>query len=130
MYEICVQRSFSGAHHLRGYHGKCERQHGHNWKVQIYIKGSRLDKAGLLFDFVKLREGLNGVLARLDHQDLNKVPPFNKENVSSENLARYIFDAMGRKIAAAARAGRARGCSMSRVTIWETENSFATYSPD
>lgn len=37
MYELMVETTFSAAHQLRGYKGKCENLHGHTWRVQIYV---------------------------------------------------------------------------------------------
>ena len=39
MLELKVLSSFSAAHHLLNYEGECENQHGHNWKVEVYVKG-------------------------------------------------------------------------------------------
>ena len=34
-----IERNFSSAHQLRGYKGKCENLHGHNYKIEIYSRG-------------------------------------------------------------------------------------------
>jgi len=34
-----IERNFSSAHQLRGYKGKCENLHGHNYKIEIYARG-------------------------------------------------------------------------------------------
>ena len=39
MFEIKKQMYFSAAHHLLNYDGECENQHGHNWLVEVYVKG-------------------------------------------------------------------------------------------
>ena len=48
MYEVMIEEEFSAAHALRGYRGKCENLHGHNWKVEVYVRGERLDDVGML----------------------------------------------------------------------------------
>ena len=50
-----IERNFSSAHQLRGYKGKCENLHGHNYKIEIYARGSELNNIGLLVDFVELK---------------------------------------------------------------------------
>ena len=39
MFEVSINARFSAAHHLREYKGKCEAHHGHNWDVEVYVKG-------------------------------------------------------------------------------------------
>ena len=51
MYEVSVEDSFAAGHALRGYRGKCENPHGHNYKVQVTLMGEKLDNIGLLLDF-------------------------------------------------------------------------------
>ena len=51
MFEVKIQTSFSSAHHLLNYKGKCENLHGHNWKVEVYARGENLDNSNILIDF-------------------------------------------------------------------------------
>ena len=48
MFEISVDYSFAAGHALRGYKGKCENVHGHNYKVRVTLAGDKLNSAGLL----------------------------------------------------------------------------------
>src|SRR5258705_13924205 len=54
-FEVMIERNFSSAHQLRGYKGKCENLHGHNYRIEIYARGRELEKIGLLVDFVELK---------------------------------------------------------------------------
>lgn len=91
-WRLTVTSSFSSAHQLRNYCGKCENMHGHNFGVELCVEGDRLTPdTEILVDFKVLKKALNQVLDTLDHRHLNEVPPFDKENPSSENLARHIF---------------------------------------
>ena len=92
MYILTVEDHFSSAHQLRGYQGKCENIHGHNWRVVLKVKGSELNDIGLLIDFHELKSILKDILNQLDHCNLNEVEPFDKINPSSENIAQYISD--------------------------------------
>jgi len=118
MYTIRVSSQFSSAHNLRGYQGKCEELHGHNWKVEVAISRRGLDSSGMVQDFKPVRHRLNSVLERLDHKYLNKVAPFDKENPTSERIARYIYEALR---------GHFKGLLVS-VTVWENDTSCATYA--
>ncbi len=122
MFEISVEDSFAAGHSLRGYRGKCEKVHGHNYKVRVTIQSEELDSAGLLFDFVELKALLRAVMERFDHEFLNDVPPFNVLNPSAENMAKYFCEEIGKGLPA----GRVQ---VSSVKIWETDTSSATYRP-
>jgi 6-pyruvoyltetrahydropterin/6-carboxytetrahydropterin synthase len=116
MYSVKVELKFSSAHNLRGYKGKCESLHGHNWKVEAQVQRRALDKAGMVVDFHLLKDELTGVLAGLDHRYLNEIPPFNKTNPTSENIARYVYDRLKKKL---------RG--LSSVVVWENDSCCAKY---
>ena len=123
MFEISKEAMFSGAHSLREYKGKCEAVHGHNWKVKVFVAAKQLDRLGMVVDFTILGRELNGLLARLDHKDINAVPPFDTLNPSSENIAKYIYDEMAVRI-------NDDRVKVSRVMVWETDPSCAIYSED
>ncbi|RLD18441.1 MAG: 6-carboxytetrahydropterin synthase QueD [Caldiserica bacterium] len=120
MYRVVVSGSFSSAHYLRGYKGKCEKLHGHNWKIEVEVEGEELDKKGLLIDFKKLKKILNNILNELDHRNLNEVPYFKKKNPSSENIAFYVYKKMKEKI---------KGLKIVSVSCWEKEDSKAIFIP-
>ena len=120
MYEVVVYTYFSAAHNLRGYHGKCEELHGHNWKVSVQVGAEKLDQLGMVIDFKELKKELNKVIQKLDHKYLNDVPPFDSINPSSENIAYYIFQELKKAI----NSGRIK---VIKVSVWESEDSTATY---
>src|SRR2546422_3946752 len=92
MFQVSVTETFSSGHALRGYKGKCENVHGHNYRIQVIVAGEKLDSTGLLMDFVDLRGAIKGVAERLDHRFLNDLAPFDTLNPSAENLAQYFFE--------------------------------------
>ncbi len=116
MYELKVLSSFSAAHHLLNYEGECENQHGHNWKVEVYIKGENLDKSNILIDFKVLKRELKTVIDRIDHKDLNELPEFKNTSPSSEIISKFIYDEMNKKFP-----------QVSKVGVWENENSCSMY---
>lgn len=92
MYRVHVRGHFDAAHYLRGYEGRCEALHGHRWEVVAALESDRLNEIGLAYDFTALKRLLHEkVLSRLDHRCLNDVPPFDRINATTENLARVIF---------------------------------------
>lgn len=123
-FEVMIERNFSSAHQLRGYKGKCENLHGHNYKIEIYARGSELDNIGLLVDFGELKDAADEVVQYLDHRNINELPPFDVElNPSAENLARYILERV------ASRVGDER-VKVYKVRCFETPTSVATYQTD
>ena len=124
-YELAIEDHFSSAHQLRGYMGKCENIHGHNWRVKIRVTGGTLDNTGLLIDFAILKKILKEVLSRLDHVNLNDTPPFDTINPSSENLADYICTEVQSLIN-----GVGPGVTVSSVTVLESLTSSCTFYPD
>ena len=120
-YELYVQADFSAAHNLRAYKGKCERLHGHNWRVELRLAGDRLNDEGMLLDFVEAKRILAGVLEPFDHVYLNEAPPFDTLNPSSENLARVIAERVVARLPANVR--------VASVTVWESDRCSATYRP-
>ena len=97
MYEVSVEETFSAGHALRGYHGKCENVHGHNYRVRVILAGENLDSVGLLVDFAVVKRALRGVIATLDHRFLNDFAPFDTINPSAENIARHVHDEVARQ---------------------------------
>lgn len=77
MFEVSIKTEFSAAHNLRGYQGKCEALHGHNWQVEVIVSSQKLDKIGIAIDFKKLKEVVNQVIEKLDHKYLNELPYFS-----------------------------------------------------
>ncbi|HPP67323.1 MAG TPA: 6-carboxytetrahydropterin synthase QueD [bacterium] len=120
MFELTVSGYFSGAHRLRGYRGKCENLHGHNWKVDVIVSG-KPDELGMVIDFTVLKQCLEKVLSTLDHKYLNDISYFKKNNPSSENLAVYIFSKIQKTLLK-------YRIEVKKITVWENEKQCASYS--
>ena len=121
MFEVSVEETFAAGHALRGYGGKCENVHGHNYRVQLTIAGPELDPIGLLVDFVEVKRLIHTVVDRLDHRFINDLPPFDIINPSAENLAKYFYEEIS--------AGLTPPTRLGQVKIWETDITSATYRP-
>jgi len=116
MFKIKVEATFSSAHNLREYKGKCESIHGHNSKVELAAISEELNKAGMVLDFQYLKAKLNDLLKRLDHKYLNRIAYFKKVNPTSENIAKYIYNKIKVKVP-----------KLESVTVWENNTSSAKY---
>ena len=126
MFEIFAETRFSAAHQLRGYPGPCCRLHGHNWRIRVSVITDQLDEVGIGLDFRKLRASLEEITGRLDHRNLNDVPPFDRINPTSEHIARYIFEELKAKLTEAHGTLRSVQVSESEtvaVTYWENRTA-------
>ena len=120
MYEVTIKKSFSAAHVLREIGGKCEDLHGHNFMVEVTVRGESLNAEDILIDFRVLKQWTNEILERLDHKYLNDIDLFRNINPSSERIARYIHDQLADQI-------KSLHLNVARVTVWESENARVAY---
>jgi len=122
MYEVTIKKSFSAAHLLKEIGGKCEALHGHNFLAEVTVASEWLNSEGLLIDFRTVKRWTEEVLQTLDHTYLNELDFFKGRNPSSEAIALYLYERISEKAMGA-------DVTLSRVTIWESENSCVTYRP-
>ncbi len=120
MYELLIESEFSAAHRLREYHGACENLHGHNWRVEMAVGGETLDKLGMLIDFRELKRILNAAIEHFDHVYLNELPEFEKQNPTTENMARILFEECARRLPT--------GVRVRSISVWESPRCGARYS--
>ena len=123
MYQVSIEQHFDAAHFLRGYRGKCEALHGHRFRVVVKVMASKVDEVGMAYDFAELKKHLRDILSHFDHTCLNDVPPFDKINPSSENIASTIYNELKSKLAEAS-------VSLACVEVWESPQTGIAYSPD
>jgi 6-pyruvoyltetrahydropterin/6-carboxytetrahydropterin synthase len=118
MYELIIKGEFSAAHNLRGYKGKCEQLHGHNYGVELYIRQSILNKSGIAIDFTVLKKLLDKALSEYDHRHLNELRDFAKLNPTAENIAYMIHRKIKKTLP---------GKHRLKVCIWESAKTGACY---
>jgi 6-pyruvoyltetrahydropterin/6-carboxytetrahydropterin synthase len=119
--EVKIEKTFAAAHRLRGHKGKCDNLHGHNYRIEIYARGQRLNDLGLLIDFSDLRKVADEFVRYVDHRNLNDLPPFDDElNPSAENIAMFVLEYMNSRI-------DDENVKVWRVKCYESETSFASY---
>jgi 6-pyruvoyltetrahydropterin/6-carboxytetrahydropterin synthase len=121
MYIIAVEKSFDAAHYLRGYGGKCEKLHGHRFKVVARLNCRELNEVGLAYDFTVLKGQVVEAIGKYDHQCLNDIEPFDKINPSSENIAATIYGGLAELFK--------NGIRLDSVEVWESPESCALYRP-
>lgn len=120
LYELKVISDFAAAHNLRNFRGKCENLHGHNWKIEVVMRGTELDESGVVVDFGEVKQVTRQLLSEIDHKYLNDLPYFSTHNPSSENIARYLFERLTERLNKGSR-------RIYSVTAWESGDACATY---
>lgn len=102
--------------------GKCNNPngHGHNYTLEVTVRGDVNPQSGFVVDLKELKEILNReVLDVLDHRFLNKeVPEFATRIPTTENLAISIWHRIEPKLQAA---------QLHRVRVYETADLFVDY---
>ena len=120
MYDVTVKTGFAAAHQLRLYDGKYENLHGHNWTAQVTVEADELDPIGVGIDFVKLKAMVEKNLSELDYHNINEVSPFDEQNPSAENIARWLFLKLKVEV-------NSNSTRVKRVEICEMEGCGASY---
>jgi 6-pyruvoyltetrahydropterin/6-carboxytetrahydropterin synthase len=124
MFQVSVEETFSAGHALRGYRGKCENPHGHNYRVRVTLEGPQLDSIGLLCDFTQLKQVMRSIIGGLDHQFMNDLEAFRTVNPSAENMAKYFYDQVTRQMK-----DLPAGARVTDTIVWETDTTSAQYRP-
>ena len=129
-FRVSKEIHFCYGHRLLNYDGKCRHLHGHNGRAVVTLESTALDRLGMVIDFSEVKRVLGAWIdANLDHRMLLHIddpilPELRRQgepfvtldvNPTAENIARLIL-----------RQAIEQGLPVVEVTLWETENSFAT----
>ena len=109
---LCKDFTFDAAHNLVDYHGKCERLHGHTYRLRVVLEGEP-DAEGMIMDFLELKAIVKErVLSQLDHSYINDII----QQPSAENIALWIWGELEGRV-------RRDNCELYEVHVWETADS-------
>jgi 6-pyruvoyltetrahydropterin/6-carboxytetrahydropterin synthase len=132
MYSVTKRIDFCYGHRLLDYDGICKHPHGHNAIAEIEVRTETLDTRNMVVDFTDIKRRIKGWIDQeLDHrmilrrddplvdalQRLGEPVYLLESNPTVERIARLLFDT-----------SREQGLPVSRVTVWETPSSWATYT--
>ena len=120
IYEIYVKDHFAAAHALKGYNGNCSNMHGHNWVVEAYIQCTKLNKLGIGIDFRDVKGIVKDVLSKLDHTNLNEVAEFGSINPTSENISKFLYTELSRRL-------NAEHTIVNKVMVFESPGCGSSY---
>jgi 6-pyruvoyltetrahydropterin/6-carboxytetrahydropterin synthase len=115
MFYAEVEDEIDAGHFLKlPYPSKCNGQHGHRWRIKVFILAEQINEFGMIVDFTAIKEIVN----KFDHQNLNKMDEFKDLQPTAENFARILAFYTQEKL----------DLEMNRpvcwaVEIWETPNN-------
>ncbi len=108
---------FDAAHHLPGYKGLCQNNHGHSFSVEVVLSGNKDLKTGMIIDFHKIKELGDQIISLYDHQDLNDLFVIP----TAENIATWIYVQFAR---------HTEDIVVEEVSVWEQPTSKVTYTKE
>ncbi len=109
---VCREFTFDSAHHLVEYKGKCEKVHGHTYKLRVCIEED-VKENGLAYDFVDLKQVVKALVVDvLDHSDLNDI----FDQPSAEHIAVWVWDQLKESV------------NVAEVWLWESPDTFVVYT--
>jgi 6-pyruvoyltetrahydropterin/6-carboxytetrahydropterin synthase len=119
MYSVTKRIDFCYGHRLVGHDGVCKHLHGHNAIAEIEVRADTLDSRDMVVDFGDIKRLVKEWIDREAEalQALGEPVYLLDSNPTAERIARLLFDV-----------SRERGLAVSRVTLWETPSSWATYA--
>lgn len=105
---------FETAHQLTdSYSKECQIIHGHSYKCEVTFEGSIDKDTGMIMDFKLIKEVLQEVVDKYDHQFFTK-DTFDGFNPTAENMCIDIFNMV-----------RSNTVLITRVRLWETDSCYA-----
>ena len=114
---LCKDFKFDAAHNLINYHGKCEKLHGHTYKLRVVLEGQP-DSEGMIIDFVELSSLVKEkIISRLDHSYLNDII----SQPSAENIALWVWAELEKFLTR-------ENCKLYEIHVWETADSRVIYN--
>lgn len=119
MFTVSVQTCFRASHQLTEPSGSKERAHSHNWLVTAEVCCSGLDRRGLVMDFSRLRTMVDNIVSELGGAALLENDYFKLDSPSAENVARFIYQKLRRKLP--------KGVKLRTVRVTEEPGCWAGF---
>lgn len=112
MFLVTREFTFDSAHFLPKYFGKCERLHGHTYRLQVTVQTPGVDDRGIAYDFADIKKVVKEeVIDVLDHTLINDIIPVS----SDENMCVWIWEKLAPLL------------PLYELKLWETPNAFVVY---
>lgn len=130
--------TFSAAHRLHASEltdeenlelfSKCNTLHGHNYKVEVEVKGEIDRRTGMVMNISDLKKLIADVLVGLDHQNLNEIDYFKSGNIvtTAENIVCFLYNQLNAKIKELNR-NLGLDVQLSSVVLHETDKNVVKF---
>lgn len=113
--------TFAAAHHLPNYNGPCQRLHGHEWKLKLFVrrKDGDIDPGtGMVLDFKLLKQQLQQHIEEVfDHRLVNDLVA----NPTAELMTKHMVEILRPVI-------QNFDCDLVGLHLWETPDSCCEWS--
>ncbi len=123
MITVTKRFKFEAAHFLPYYDGACANMHGHSYHLDVTVSGdlctdTNNPKCGMIIDFKDLKALVNNIVGKYDHSVLNEYYTNPTAELMVEDIGQRILEELTDK-----------GLYLVSVKLWETETSYAEYTP-
>ncbi|NOZ94458.1 MAG: 6-carboxytetrahydropterin synthase [Acidobacteria bacterium] len=152
-YRIAKTFEAEYAHRLSKHRERCRFPHGHRLRIEVVVRGDRLDDNDMVCDYKALKTLVLELVRQLDHAvAINAGDPhreaveamservvlFEGADPTSETVVRWLFDEISRRLASGREIVAPSGVvyhlpewlELERVRLWETATSWAEYVAD
>jgi 6-pyruvoyltetrahydropterin/6-carboxytetrahydropterin synthase len=149
-YRIAKTFEVEYGHRLHKHPEKCRFLHGHRLRIEVVVRGTRLDHNDMVCDYKALKMLVADLVGRLDHamalsSDDPELPRlaaigervllFEGQDPTTEVLARWLYEGIAERLEAGRVVGSPSGTTytipeglrLERVRVWETSTSWAEY---
>eukprot|EP00164_Ancoracysta_twista_P012713 GFYU01020042.1.p1 GENE.GFYU01020042.1~~GFYU01020042.1.p1 ORF type:complete len:142 (-),score=17.21 GFYU01020042.1:203-628(-) len=131
--QIVRRETFSSSHRLHSHQlsdeqnkevfGKCNNPngHGHNYTVEVTIKGEIDPVTGMVMNLVDLKKAIWDTIGELDHHHIDLDVEYfitNKVVSTAENIAVYIYDQLTKRLPEH---------HVYKIKLWESEKNVVVY---
>ncbi|UCG58768.1 MAG: 6-carboxytetrahydropterin synthase [Phycisphaerales bacterium] len=120
MFAVSVETEFRASHQLVLSDGSTEDAHDHNWRVLAEVSSERLNDAGLVMDFERLKSAIDNIVAQFENKPLNTIDYFRRHNPSAENVAKYVYEKLELELPG--------GLGLEHITVVEEPNCSARFT--
>lgn len=124
MYTVTIRDHMMIAHSLPNEaFGPAQKLHGATYVVDAEFRSDTLDQNNIVIDIDQATQVLQRALAPLKYQNLDDLPELEGKLTTTEFLAKYIHDAVGREISSFF-------LGSLRITLGESHVAWASYEGD
>ena len=131
MIYITRKEHFSAAHKLhnpdlsdeknQGIYGKCNNFHGHNYYLEVTLKGEPDKESGYVMDLKKLKKIIHTeIIDKVDHMFLNDVEMFEGVVPTTERMAMVFWKVLADKV-------KSDNAELHSVKLFETDKNYVEY---